>query len=152
MPGLPMFGHGQVEGYAENYGMEYRRAYHDETPDPELVARHEREIFPLLHRRGLFAEVENFALYDFVTADGAVNEDVFAYSNSRDGKRSLIVFHNRYAETSGWIRTAAVTGASLAHGLGLSGGADDWLVLRDERVRARVPALAARIGRARPVS
>ena len=26
MPGLPMFGHGQIEGFAEKYGMEYRRA------------------------------------------------------------------------------------------------------------------------------
>ena len=31
LPGLPMFGHGQVEGFAERYGMEYRRAYQDET-------------------------------------------------------------------------------------------------------------------------
>ena len=133
MPGLPMFGHGQIEGYAERYGMEYRRAYHDETPDPELVARHEREIFPLLHQRWLFAEVDNFALYDFYTADGSVNEDVFAFSNSRDGHRSLVVYHNRYAEASGWISTAAVTGSSLAHGLGLTSGADDWLVMRDSR-------------------
>ena len=36
--------------------MEYRRAYCDEQPDPWLVERHEREIFPLLHRRYLFAE------------------------------------------------------------------------------------------------
>ena len=133
MPGLPMFGHGQVEGLAERYGMEYRRAYVDETPDQELIARHEREIFPLLHRRRLFAEVENFALYDFVTDDGAVNEDVFAYSNVRDGERSLIVFHNRFGETRGRLRTAAVTGRSLADELGLSGGADDYLVMRDER-------------------
>ena len=133
MPGLPMFGHGQIEGYSERYGMEYRRAYHDETPDLDLVARHEREIFPLVHQRWLFAEVDNFALYDFVTADGSVNEDVFAYSNSRDGNRSLIVFNNRFAETSGWIRTAAVTGSSLAHGLGIGGGADDWLIMRDSR-------------------
>ncbi len=62
MPGLPMFGHGQIEGFAERYGMEYRRAYVDETPDQELIARHEREIFPLLHRRALFAEVDDFAL------------------------------------------------------------------------------------------
>ena len=27
MPGLPMFGHGQVEGYTEKYGMVYRRSY-----------------------------------------------------------------------------------------------------------------------------
>ncbi len=30
LPGLPMFGHGQMEGYAEKYGMEYRRAYLNE--------------------------------------------------------------------------------------------------------------------------
>jgi hypothetical protein len=133
MPGLPMFGHGQIEGFAERYGMEYRRAYVDESPDAGLIARHEREIFPLLHRRHLFAEVEDFAMYDFFTADGAVNEDVYAFSNSRDGQRSLVVYHNRYAETAGWIRTAAVTGRSLASGLGLGGGAEDYLVLRDGR-------------------
>ena len=48
LPGLPMFGHGQVEGFTEKYGMEYRRAYRDEQPDEDLVQRHEREIFPLL--------------------------------------------------------------------------------------------------------
>ncbi len=133
MPGLPMFGHGQVEGFAERYGMEYRRAYLDETPDPELIHRHEREIFPLLHRRALFAEVADFALYDFVTANGTVNEDVFAFSNRRHGERTLIVYHNRFGDTRGSIRSAAVTGRSLADGLGLSGGADDYLVLRDDR-------------------
>ncbi len=133
MPGLPMFGHGQIEGYAERYGMEYRRAYQDETPDPDLVARHEREIFPLLHQRWLFAEVDSFTLYDFMTADGSINEDVFAFSNSHDGQRSLIVYHNRYAETSGWIRSAAVTGAPLARTLGLRGAAEDWLIMRDAR-------------------
>ncbi len=37
MPGLPMIGHGQIEGFAEKYGMEYRRAYRDEEVD--CVAR-----------------------------------------------------------------------------------------------------------------
>ena len=55
LPGLPMFGHGQVEGFAEKYGMEYRRAYYDEAPDRRLIQRHESEIFPLLRKRGLFA-------------------------------------------------------------------------------------------------
>jgi glycosidase len=32
LPGLPMFGHGQVEGFTEKYGMEYRRAYHRPAP------------------------------------------------------------------------------------------------------------------------
>jgi hypothetical protein len=27
MPGLPMFGHGQIEGFTEKYGMEYTKAY-----------------------------------------------------------------------------------------------------------------------------
>ncbi len=144
MPGLPMFGHGQVEGFAENYGMEYRRAYLDETPDADLIARHEREIFPLLHRRALFAEVADFALYDFVTANGTVNEDVFAYSNRRHGERTLIVYHNRFGDTRGWIRSAAVTGRSLVDGLGLSGGADDYLVAARRPLRPRVPAQPAR--------
>ena len=66
LPGLPMLGHGQVEGFGEKYGMEFRRATLDEQPDPWLVERHEREIFPLLHRRAWFAEAHDFLLYDFV--------------------------------------------------------------------------------------
>ncbi len=101
LPGLPMFGHGQVEGFAEKYGMEYRRAYHDETPDGWLVDRHEREIFPLLHRRWLFAGVDDFLLYDVMTDDGHVNEDVFAYSNRVGRDRALIVYNNQYADAHG---------------------------------------------------
>ncbi len=143
LPGLPMFGHGQVEGYAEKYGMEFRRAYWDEQPDPYLVERHEREIFPLLHKRYLFAEVEGFHLYDFYTAQGGVDENVFAYSNRAGGERSLVLYHNRYAETAGWVRTSvayAVKGTdgekhleqtSLAAGLGLPNDPDAYLVFRD---------------------
>jgi hypothetical protein len=104
LPGLPMFSHGQVEGYSEKYGMEYRRAYFDESVDEDLVARHEREMFPLLRRRGQFAEVRDFVLYDFFTDAGWVNEDVYAYSNGRGGERSLIIYNNRYGSTSGYIR------------------------------------------------
>ncbi len=106
LPGLPMFGHGQLEGYAERYGMEYRRAYHEEQPDRWLVARHEREISPLLHRRYVFAAVRDFLLYDFFTEHGHVNEDVFAYSNRSGEERALVVFNNRYASTRGWIRVS----------------------------------------------
>jgi len=116
MPGLPMFGHGQVEGFAEKYGMEYRRAYWDEEPDAELVARHEREIFPLLRKRRLFAEVTNFRLYDFFTPEGRVNEDVFAYSNRTGNERALVVYHNRLAEARGWIRTSAAYAVKKAAG------------------------------------
>ena len=53
LPGLPMLGHGQVEGYAEKYGMEFRRARLDEQPDLSLVERHQREIFPLAPPAGV---------------------------------------------------------------------------------------------------
>jgi glycosidase len=143
MPGLPMFGHGQVEGLTERYGMEYRRAYHDERPDAELIARHERQIAPLLHRRELFAESSDFRLYDVFTDDGWVNEDVLAYSNRHGGERALIVYHNRYARTQGWIRTScaytekAGAGArrlvqqTLGEALGLSRDAARFLICRD---------------------
>lgn len=104
MPGLPMFGHGQIEGFTEKYGMEYRRAYWDETPDEGLIARHEREIFPLLRRRRLFSGARNFAMYDFVVPEGWVDENVFAYSNREGGDRALVVYNNAYQGTRGFIR------------------------------------------------
>ncbi len=106
MPGLPMFGHGQVEGFAEKYGMEYRRAYWNEDPDPELIRHHEREIFPLARRRYLFSGAENFALYDFVTHSNQVDENVFAYSNRVGEERALFFYNNAYTETSGRIHTS----------------------------------------------
>ncbi len=144
LPGLPMFGHGQIEGFAEKYGMEYRRAYWDEQPDQWLVERHEREIFPLLHRRYLFAGVEHFYLYDFFSPDGSVNEDVFAYSNRVGDERALVVYHNRFAEARGWIRTsvayAVKTGrgdervlvqTNLGDGLGLHPDDNYYCIFRD---------------------
>ncbi|MCB1054989.1 MAG: alpha-amylase, partial [Acidobacteria bacterium] len=104
LPGLPMFGHGQFEGLAEKYGMEYRRAYADEKPDAWLVARHEREIVPLLERRYLFAEVEGFRLYDAETADGTVYDHLIAFSNRFEDQRVLVLYHNRAAGARCWIR------------------------------------------------
>jgi glycosidase len=106
MPGLPMFGHGQIEGFHEKYGMEYRRAYWDESVDQGLVRGHELWIFPLLKRRKLFSGSENFALYDFYCHDGSVDENVFAYSNRLGEQRALVLYNNRYGATSGWIRMA----------------------------------------------
>ena len=106
MPGLPMFAHGQVEGFNEKYGMEYRYAKWDEQPDRNLVQRHEREIFPLMKRRHLFADVKNFLLYDFFTPEGFVNEDVFAYSNSVGDEKALIIYHNKFDSARGWVRTS----------------------------------------------
>ncbi len=122
LPGLPMIGHGQVEGFTEKYGMEYRRAYWDEQPDGYLVERHEREIFPLLRKRYLFSQGHDFVLYDFISAPGGsvpggfVNEDVYAYSNRAGAERALVVFHNKYARAAGWIRTSAARPPNPADG------------------------------------
>jgi hypothetical protein len=116
MPGLPMFGHGQIEGYTEKYGMEFRYPKLWEWPDQELVARHEREIFPLLKKRYLFAGVDQFRLFDFYAPDGRVNEDVFAYSNAYGDERTLVLYHNKFAEARGWIRTSVAYSVKSGQG------------------------------------
>ena len=144
LPGLPMFGHGQIEGLSEKYGMEYQRAYWEEQPDRSFIERHEREIVPLLHRRSLFAEVEHFLLYDFFTPEGNVNEDVFAYSNRRENERVLVIYHNKFAATRGWIRNSVAysvkTGPgdlrtlvqkNLGEGLGLHHDRNYFCLFRD---------------------
>lgn len=107
LPGLPMFGHGQVEGFREKYGMEFRKPKWDEQPDEGLIGGHDWKIFPILHRRYLFAEVEQFYLYDLFTTNGDVDENVFAYSNVFQSERGLILYHNRFADTRGWIKISA---------------------------------------------
>ncbi len=109
LPGLPMFGHGQIEAFTEKYGMEYKRARYEEWPNEDLVARHQREIAPLLKNRALFAESNNFVLYDFWTGDGSVDENVFAYSNQRGDGRAVVLFNNHYGTTRGTIQTSAAT-------------------------------------------
>jgi glycosidase len=136
LPGLPMFGHGQVEGFHEKYGMEYRRAKWDETADEGFVRYHEQIISPLLHRRRVFAGVDNFFLYDLFTPEGHVDENVFAYSNRFGDERGLVIYHNRFADTRGWIKTSAaylengqLRQKSLADGLGLPN--DGYVIFRD---------------------
>jgi glycosidase len=140
LPGLPMFGHGQIEGFTEKYGMEYQRPRYDETPAPWLVQRHDRQIAPLLKRRWLFAESGNFLLYDFFQDSGIVDENVFAYSNRNGGERALVVYNNRYGTTHGTIDFSAAyadKGAGqlrqqrLREGLGLSGDGGAILAFRD---------------------
>ena len=126
MPGLPMIGHGQVEGFSERYGMEFRRARLDEQPVGAIVERHEREIVPLLRERWRFARAEHFRLLDAIRPDGTVDEDVFAYVNRAGDARSLVVFRNRWAE--GRVR---IHGIADALGADPSPGA--WLILRDAR-------------------
>ncbi len=129
MPGLCMFGHSQIQGFSEKYGMEYRRSYWYEETDWEFFQRHEREIFPLLKRRYLFANVENFLLYDVYDNHGKVNENCFVYSNRVGDERVLILYQNKYETAAGWIKTSVAFAGkdgnhliqkTLAEGLGMN--------------------------------
>jgi hypothetical protein len=140
LPGLPMFGHGQIEGYTERYGMEFKQAKMDERPNEALVARHQHEIAPLLKNRRLFAESTDFVLYDFWTDRGSVDENVFAYSNRRGGQRALILYNNSYGSTHGTIHISAASmdkgsgelrQRTLGDGLGLPNDLEMFLAYRD---------------------
>ncbi len=144
MPGLPMFAHGQIEGFNEKYGMEYRHAKWDEQPDQELIERHEREIFPLMKRRHLFSDVKDFLLYDFFAPEGHVNENIFAYSNRSGDERSLVIYQNKYESARGWVRSSVAysvkTGEGdertliqkdLGEGLGLHHDQNCFAIFRD---------------------
>lgn len=143
LPGLPMFGHGQFEGYSEKYGMEYSRRYWDEQPDEGLIAHHERVITPILRCRRVFSGSEKFRLYDFYNHDDSVNENVFAYSNTDSEVAGLFIYNNAQHAASGVINESAawrakdteknssLTRQPLAAALGLSGSSQRFVVFKD---------------------
>jgi glycosidase len=142
MPGLPMFGHGQIEGFEEKYGMEYRRSYQDEKPDQALIDRHEREIFPLMKKRYLFSGSADFCLFDLYNYDGSVNENVFAYTNRAGDERGLVIYNNAYDRAAGWIRWSCAKipqkeggfrQDSLYQALGLQGKDPFFVFFREQR-------------------
>lgn len=142
LPGLPMFGHGQFEGFSEKYGMEYKRAYWDEKEDTDLITRHRNQISPLLHRRWIFSEVENFLMYDFYSSDNEINEDVYVYTNFNSGYGSLVIFNNKFANTAGRINHSATkirtseNGDSFLRNVNLAEGlhfdpSQDFVIFKD---------------------
>ena len=129
LPGLPMIGHGQIEGFREKYGMEYAKAKFDEIPNGHMVWRHEQEIFPILHRRWMFSGVDNFALYTLHNGYG-FDEDVFAYSNGAGTERALFLFNNSAKQTRGRINKSTHRG-TLAEELRVDPAQGDWVVVHD---------------------
>ena len=115
MPGLPMFGHGQIEGFEEKYGMEFTKAYRNESPDQNLINRHWHDIFPLMKKRYVFANVENFLFYD-VWDNGGVNENIFAYSNSAGNEYSVVFYNNKYDRAQGWIKQSCEYAVKVGEG------------------------------------
>ncbi|MGD1823305.1 MAG: alpha-amylase family glycosyl hydrolase [Pleomorphochaeta sp.] len=105
MPGLPMYGHGQIEGLKEKYGMEYKKAYWDEWPNDSLIENHYKKIFPLLKRRYLFSGSEHFNLYDLYN-NGIVYDSAFCYSNGTNEEKTLVLYNNQYESVEGYIKTS----------------------------------------------
>jgi glycosidase len=102
LPGLPMLGHGQVDGLRERYGMEFKTARTAEPVDEAHREHWERTIVPLLRRRAEFSGTDRFHLYDATADDGTVVEDVYAFSNAAAGsdgdRHSLVLIHNRHGD------------------------------------------------------
>jgi len=140
LPGLPMFAHGQIEGLSEKYGMEYKRAYYDEFTDDNLVARHEKEIFPLTKKRHLFSQVDNFELYDFIDPHGICNENVFAFTNRSGNEVSLVIYNNSYSEAIGTINSSCerafgeegrTSTTTIDKSLGINSGFGFYYIFKD---------------------
>ncbi|OJF76398.1 MAG: hypothetical protein BKP49_07300 [Treponema sp. CETP13] len=144
MPGLPMFGHGQLEGFTEKYGMEFTKAYKDEQEDYGLIEQHKRVIFPLMRKRYLFSGVDNFFLYDF-WCDGYVNENVFSYSNCCGLEKALIFYNNKYDQTHGWIKQSCsyivkdndgnshMESKSLGEALKLQNNSNNYCIFQEQK-------------------
>lgn len=143
LPGLPMFAHGQIEGFTEKYGMEYKRAYYNEQPKQWLIEKHEREIFPVLKKRYIFSEVQNFWIYDFLDKAGNVNENIFVFSNEFYGQKGLVIFNNKFEAASGSVHFSRqklngnssssneLHNTNIAYSLGIKNSDDHYYILKD---------------------
>lgn len=102
LPGVPMFGHGQLEGFAEWYGMDFSKPMLDESTHTEFLAEHQRLISPLLLQRRRFTSAEGIAIFDLQN-DGQTNEDVYIFSIISDNQKSLVIFNNSNRQSVGRV-------------------------------------------------
>ncbi len=144
LPGLPMVGHGQIEGYYEKYGMEFSKPKWDEQVDEYLVERHKKEIFPVFKKRYLFSEVQNFRLYNFIDDNNNLNENVFAFTNKCGDENVLVLYNNVYQETSGTIKDTVyfkdkvankIVNSNFSEFLNMSSFKDKFVVFRDFKTK-----------------
>ncbi|MCD6343693.1 MAG: hypothetical protein J7L76_07895, partial [Spirochaetaceae bacterium] len=96
-------------------------------------------IFPLLKNRSMFAGAPSFRLYDLHSSSG-INENVFAYSNSRGEEQSLVIVNNSYRRASGTIHRSVpvnigdmkILNENLDSALGLeTTPRENWLLMKD---------------------
>ena len=134
-------------------------------PDAWLIERHEREIVPLLHRRGDFAEARDFLLYDVASRRrrgrrarvrllqrhraGAVAGRVpqpLRRDRGLDPRFGRVRGQGGRRVEDGWCAGRWRTGLGLAEGPGRR----RWLAMPRAAVVARVPALGRGDPGARP--
>ena len=118
--------------------------------------RHEREIFPLLHRRAWFAEASDFLLYDFVDRRGGgrrARPRLLERGRRRTLARPLprpVRLDERIRSASRPIRSPDRLGRqapvrrSLAEGLGLPDDPTAFVAFRDARTGLESPAVLPR--------
>ena len=164
LPGLPMFGHGQFEGFAEKYGMEFRRASLDEQPDQWLIdapRARDRAAAPPAGRLRRGARLPAVRRRGRRRRRRRARVRVLERVGRRRGRWSSTTTGTR--ETSGWIRDSvafalkAADGSksmvrrTLAEGLGLADGPADgrWLAMREQRSGLEYLRSVARDPRAR---
>ncbi len=104
LPGLPMFGHGQINGYSEKYGMDFSNAFMSEEADTDFIEKHKKLITPLLKKRRDFSSVKNLRMFSFFSDGENANHNVFVFTNRTDESRSIIIFNNQNMPVHGFFR------------------------------------------------
>jgi glycosidase len=137
LPGLPMFAHGQFEGYTEKYAMDSNRAIKKETIKKSLLNFHKNSITPLLKRRAYFCRSNHFQLYDFIDKDGNVCENVYIFTNRNNNKNSLVIFNNSAKPVEGNFKLSltykdnTVIKETLIESLQLENSIDSMIIFTD---------------------
>ena len=103
-PGLPMFGHGQIEGYRERYGMDFLQPRFRETPSDEMIDIHQLIIRPLLDNRHKYSGSKNFKLHDYFQTGKIIIDNVIVFSNKNHADSSLVIFNNSKDQFDGYIQ------------------------------------------------
>ena len=107
MPGLPMFGHGQIEGFHEKYGMEYKQSYWDEAAGrPPGLAPRTADLPAAAPSLALFRLGKFRAVRLSTPADRSTRTSL-PIPTGPATSAALVLYHNSYATTAGWIRESA---------------------------------------------
>ena len=125
LPGLPMFGPRPVRGVRREVRHGVPAGVLDEQPDQWLIDAPRARDRARCSTGGATSPRRATSCCTTSCADGGgVDEHVFAYSNGPAPSRSLVVYHNRYAETSGWIRDSAAYAVKDGRRVEAAGAAD----------------------------